>query len=361
MNDLIIVGGGPAGATLARLIGKRYKVLLIDRRSLTKPYTGSSMVKSCGGLLAPDAQKMLGQLGLSLPRNVVVDPQLFTVRTIDLQSQQERYYQRFYINLNREKFDRWLISLIPDSVEVRDRCLFKSFERTADGFQVHLVQDGNEVRELARMIIGADGGNSRVRKLAFPKEPTPKKYISIQEWFASSQRLPYFSAIFDAEITDFYAWTISKENRLLVGAALEPGKEAWAKFALLKEKLQNYGYQFGQRVQKDGAFIMRPLQTSQICTGNDGIGLIGEAAGWISPSSAEGFSYAMKSAMFAAQSLVLGMENFSKRYAKQSRGLKHNILLKNLKSPFMYQPFLRNMIIRSGVQSMDVMERTFFE
>jgi len=32
MYDVIIVGGGPAGATLSRLIGKRYKVLLIEKR-----------------------------------------------------------------------------------------------------------------------------------------------------------------------------------------------------------------------------------------------------------------------------------------------------------------------------------------
>ena len=33
MYDMIIVGGGPAGATLARMIGKRYKVLLLEKRS----------------------------------------------------------------------------------------------------------------------------------------------------------------------------------------------------------------------------------------------------------------------------------------------------------------------------------------
>ena len=32
--DVAIIGGGPSGATLARLIGGRYKVLLVDRRNL---------------------------------------------------------------------------------------------------------------------------------------------------------------------------------------------------------------------------------------------------------------------------------------------------------------------------------------
>jgi len=33
MYDIAIVGGGPAGATLARFIGRKYKVLLIEKRS----------------------------------------------------------------------------------------------------------------------------------------------------------------------------------------------------------------------------------------------------------------------------------------------------------------------------------------
>ena len=34
MYDVAIIGGGPAGATLARLIGDRYKVLLVEKRQL---------------------------------------------------------------------------------------------------------------------------------------------------------------------------------------------------------------------------------------------------------------------------------------------------------------------------------------
>jgi len=36
MYDIVIVGGGPAGSTLARLVGDRYRVLLLEKRSFTE-------------------------------------------------------------------------------------------------------------------------------------------------------------------------------------------------------------------------------------------------------------------------------------------------------------------------------------
>ena len=35
--DIAIIGAGPAGATLARLLDKQYKVLLLDKRDLMEP------------------------------------------------------------------------------------------------------------------------------------------------------------------------------------------------------------------------------------------------------------------------------------------------------------------------------------
>lgn len=356
MYDIAIVGAGPAGATLARMIGKNYRVLVVDRRILAAPYNGCSQAKSCGGLLAPDAQEIMGRLSLSLPRDVLVGPQIFTVRTIDLGTAVERFYQRFYINIDREKFDRWLVSLIPAQVEVRDRCLCRAIEREEGGFKLCLTQNGQQYTERAKLIIGADGAQSRVRKLTFPDAPLPAEYIAIQEGYVTERSLPYFSAIFDPEITDFYAWTIQKEDVMLIGAALERGREAQQKFTLLKQKLQRYGYTFERKVREDGAFIARPLSNKHICTGKDGIGLIGEAAGWISPSSAEGMSYAMKSAYIAANILNNRPDDFCSAYARETRRLRQNIFLKNLKAPAMYNPTLRNLVMRSGLQSMDVIE-----
>jgi len=84
MHDIAIIGAGPAGATLARLIGRHYRVLLVERRPLDGP-DRFGLRKCCGGLLAPDAQAMLSRLGLGLPKSVLQEPQLSAQVGRDLQ------------------------------------------------------------------------------------------------------------------------------------------------------------------------------------------------------------------------------------------------------------------------------------
>ena len=100
--------------------------------------------------------------------------------------------------------------------------------------------------------------------------------------------------------------------------------------------------------------ILRPTSTRQICTGAGGIALAGEAAGFISPSSCEGLSYAFRSAEALAESLLPGIEGFEARYAENTRDLHTNILVKNLKSPFMYNNLLRQTVMKAGISSLKV-------
>ena len=353
--DVAIVGAGPAGATLARIIGEGCKVLLIDRRPMAAdPPSPGQADKCCGGLLAPDGQKMLARQGLGLPRDVLVGPQLFVVRTLDLRTRRERYYQRHYINLDRGKLDRWLVSLVPARVDARFGCRLRSFERREEGFTLILSCGGKEYREQARLLVGADGAASRVRRLAFPDTPWPKRYAAIQEWFACPQALPYFCAIFDPGVTDFYAWTIPKEEGLLLGAALEPVAGAAERFERLKARLAEFGFRFDRRLRRHGGLLLRPTRVGQICTGGAGIALIGEAAGWISPSSAEGISYAFRSAIALADAVRARPGDVLSAYRRNTASLRLNILAKNLKSPFMYNSVLRDLVLRSGVGSMEV-------
>jgi geranylgeranyl reductase len=351
MYDIVIVGAGPAGANLARIIGRQYKVLLIDKRALEGEKREGGASKCCGGLLAPDAQQMLAELCLALPKDILVNPQIFAVRTIDLTNNIERLYQRNYFNMDRDKFDRWLISLVPTEVDKSFKSLFKSFAEVSDGYEVRYVVKGQEASVRTKAIIGADGAFSRVRSMLGREAKNPQSYIAIQEWFECHEQTPYFTAIFDEEINDFYSWIIPKENYLLLGSALKPKEHTWERFERLKGKLTQMGFRFENKVRTEGAHIYRPRKVSQFFAGRDAIALIGEAAGAISPSSAEGISYALKSSLYLAESLQGGIEGFLDRYERRTKDIRLNLFIKNLKSPAMYHPFIRQLAMKSGLQS----------
>jgi geranylgeranyl reductase len=354
MYDIAIIGAGPAGSTLARLLAEHYKILLVDKRPLDENPKKGCPEKCCGGLLAPDAQAMLSKMGLGLPKSVLVGPQLFVVRAIDFRHKIERYYQRYYINMDRGKFDRWLLSMISPSIEMRLGRRFKSFHREKNHFTIKLVKDGHVSEEQARILVGADGASSRVRKLALPGHTFPKTYIAIQQWFEAEKQLPYFSTLFDPEITDYYCWTIPKQEHLIIGAALSPGPEVTDRFELFKSRLTDCGFRFGKLVRREAAFIFRPELPRQISTGANGIALIGEAGGFISPSSAEGISYAFKSALALADVLHESPDDFERCYRRKTVHIRANLLVKNLKSQFIYNQRLRHIIMKIGLQSMKI-------
>jgi len=353
MYDLMIVGGGPAGATLARLLGNKYNILLLEKRDYTKNHLPSNQ-KCCGGLIAPDAQKMLATLGLGIPKSILIDPQIFAVRTIDIQNMIERFYQRNYLNIDREKFNYWLLSLIPENVDIGTGCKYHSHRNEKGYMTVKFLYRNKEFTEKTKILIGADGGYSKIRREGFSHHQMPKKYVAIQEWFENKEDMPYYGAIFDREITDFYSWTIPKENHIILGTAIEMSQTTKGKFHLLKEKLKTHGFHFGKGIRKNSSILLRPVSTKQLCIGNSHIALIGEAAGFISPSSAEGISYALKSALQLAKALKVDLEGFSHRYKKETKSIKRNIYLKNLKCPAMYHAFLRKRIMKSGLKCLSI-------
>lgn len=353
MYDVVIIGAGPAGSTLARLIGDKYKVLLIDKRDLENGNTNNPRSKCCGGLLAPDAQKMMAKLGLGIPKDILVEPQLFAVRTIDLTNNLERLYQRFYINIDREKFDKWLISKVPDTVDKEFNSIFKNFVKSSEGYDVKYIHNRQERIVKTRIIIGADGALSKVRKHITKDKNSPVKYIAIQEWFESSEFIPYYTAIFDQEVSDFYSWIIPKDNHILLGSALKPKGNSWVKYNNLKLKLAEMGFDLNNKIKTEGAHIYRPNKMSQCFIGKDNVALVGEAAGAISPSSAEGISYAFKSSLYLAQSLEEGLDGFLVRYRHKMKGVKLNLIIKNIKSPAMYNPLLRKVAMKSRFQSIE--------
>jgi flavin-dependent dehydrogenase len=349
--DIAIIGLGPAGATVARLLDERFRVIAIDKKSAADE---AAFQKPCGGLLATDAQKALSKFNLTLPKAVLVDPQIFAVKTVDLKQKLTRYYQRFYINLDRGRFDRWLISLIPERVEIAEGAVCLDIRQLGSAYQVTFRQNQVERQISAQYIIGADGSNSLTRRSLFPEKKI-RHYIALQQWFVAQHITPFYSCLFDSDITDSYCWSISKDGYFILGGAFPPprGKES---FARLKEKLNQLGLALKEPVKIEACLVSMPRGPQDFCTGAGGAFLLGEAAGFISPSSLEGISYALNSAYDLAEILNAGDKNPARRYRIKTRGIRLKLLLKYLKLPFMYQPFLRKLVMKSGLQSIRVTE-----
>jgi flavin-dependent dehydrogenase len=79
------------------------------------------------------------------------------------------------------------------------------------------------------------------------------------------------------------------------------------------------------------------------------VALVGEAAGFVSPSSAEGISYALDSAALLARALGPGLSGWAERYRTATGPLRRSLLVKTLKVPFLYAPPLRRLAMWSGL------------
>lgn len=349
--DVIIVGAGPAGASLARTLDSNLKVLLVDKRMMDSEPT--KLIKNCGGLIAPDAQKALASFGLSIPKSVLVSPQMFSVETLDFDNDMVRIYQRHYINVDRERYDRWLVSLCGKNIQKSFSTRYIKSENYENGFKVTLLKDGVKQILSTRILVGADGANSRVKKEFMPVNNI-KRYISIQEWFKNTTDINQFVAMFDQEISDFYSWIIPKDDYVIFGSVIQEGKDATTYHNLQKKKLEKYGYKLDNPIKKEGCYLLRPESAKDICLGDGRIALIGEAAGLISPTSAEGISYAMISGCMLGDAINEDIENFLHIYKNKVKKLKNNITSKMLKYPAMYNKTIRKIIFKLGISTIEV-------
>ena len=311
--DVVVIGGGPSGATAAHdlaLQGKR--VLLLDRAGRTKP---------CGGAIPPRLMR-----DFAIPESLLV-ARATCARMVSPSDQKvDIPIDGGYVGLvDRETFDEWLRERAARAGAERRVGVFERLSRDADGTRrvhyqandAHHRGEGRAESVRARCVIGADGARSEVARQTVPGADRGRFVFAYHEILRApnSDRLDSAPADYDGSrcdviyrgtiSPDFYGWVFPHGRTLSVGTG-----SADKGFSLRHAvgRLREYSGLAGlETLRREGAPIpMKPLPRWD--DGHDVV-LAGDAAGVVAPASGEGIYYAMVGGRLAADAALAFLQS----------------------------------------------------
>lgn len=288
--DVIIAGGGPAGATAAYFLGQAGKrVVLLEKEFLPR-------YKPCGGAVnakvleqfpfsfEPVIQSRVNAISYALGDKIVTIP--VTGSSLRM--------------VMREQFDAYLLKHVQAEVRVGTRvCAVKEGPEF-----VRVETTAGEWIE-ADSLVAADGANSIIaRQLGLRQKKVMAGAIEI-EAKVSEETLARFAGnptfVF-GEIGTGYIWIFPKADHLSIGiGGLKPRPGELQ--TVLERVMQRFGIPV-QRQASHGHPV--PIYGQEEQLGTHRCLLVGDAAGLVDPFTGEGIRFAIKSGRLAAQAILDG-------------------------------------------------------
>lgn len=295
--DVVVVGGGPSGATAANdLAQEGYRVMLLDRAGRIKP---------CGGAVPPRMLK-----DFDIPQSMLVahanSARIIAPsnKTVDMPCGDG------YVGMvDRDEFDEWLRERAAASGATRVTGTFETVD--TDHEKIAIVNFRTERNApmqsvTTRAVIGADGARSRVGQQCIPnadRVPCVFAYheiVKVPETVTEDYKPDRCDVYYQGHISpDFYGWVFphGKTASIGLGSANKgfPLRDATA--AMRKQ----VGLDHWETIRKEGAPI--PLKPLKRWDNGKNVIVTGDAAGVVAPSSGEGIYYAMAAGRMSAQSV----------------------------------------------------------
>lgn len=293
----VIAGAGPAGIMAALEASKRGPVLLTDLSSLPRD-------KSCGGMLNEYAQEFLSEFA-TVPQELILGPSHVNFRYWDWDRGIKKATELRFLNVDRKRFDDWMVSLLPDNVEVLGSHAVTGFEQDEHGVSVTL-KNGADDTVRCEHLVGADGARSTVRRTL--GAGSIATYITLQDFVKlEGEYPPFFDCIYMRGVGDCYAYAyiVPKGDVAIIGSVYYPKtKRPHEKHDQQLEVLRAALPMLGESVKREACVALYVRGTGDVVPGEGRVLLAGEAGGFMSPTSGEGISYAMNSGLLAGRAIA---------------------------------------------------------
>jgi geranylgeranyl reductase len=295
--DAIVVGGGPSGATAANDLARLgRKVALLDRAGRIKP---------CGGAIPPRLMR-----DFDIPEHLIVARAKSARIIAPSKREVDMPIDGGFVGMvDRDVFDEWLRDRAAQSGADRLTGTFENIERDTDGTAIVVYRPQGAaaheqlVRLRTRTVIGADGANSAVARVAIKKGGKPKNVFAYHEIVrspASGFDGSRCDIYYQGELSpDFYAWIFPHGETASIGVG-----SAHKGFSLrnaVRDLRAQTGLTGCETLRKEGAPI--PLKPRKRWDNGRDVVLAGDAAGVVAPASGEGIFYAMCGGRVAADAV----------------------------------------------------------
>lgn len=293
--DVVVVGGGPAGATAAETLAcAGRKVALLDRAGRIKPCGGAVPPRLIADFAIPD-----NQIVARIRKARMVSP---TARRVDIPIE-----DGFIGMVDREAFDAFLRARAVAAGAELLAGTFQAIQRDADGTHVAFREKASGDRQslATRLVVGADGARSDVARAEVPGGEAIPYVIAYHEIIEAPEGGVYdperCDVVYDGAISpDFYGWVFPHGARASVGMGTGvDGVDLKAATGALRRAS---GLDGCRTLRREGAPI--PLKPLDCWDNGRDVVLAGDAAGVVAPSSGEGIYYAMLGGRLAGEAAL---------------------------------------------------------